>query len=298
MGGLTGGRVRERDGWGRGVFPLLAMLNHNCASNARYISLADGWMECRATVDISAGEEITDHYVSPADDTQTRGAALRAGWYFSCQCTRCADPREGGSLLTAYKCDGLGGPCPGIVLADFPLDLGTAYSCQQCGHKFPNRNWEVQLVVSKLSGQLESAGSCMEKLEALLERAEVVLWPLHAVMLATKRKLIYVYGKSRETSSLWHLQRKAEFCQELVSAYNLVVPGLTKERGLTMWELYLATSQQGREEGDLNLLEEAEPCLRHERPGSYEWKCWKKICWILEINTAMKALKSMQCPQK
>ena len=31
----TGGRVRERDGWGRGVFPLLAMLNHNCDSNAR-----------------------------------------------------------------------------------------------------------------------------------------------------------------------------------------------------------------------------------------------------------------------
>ena len=32
---VTGGRVRERDGWGRGVFPLLAMLNHNCDSNAR-----------------------------------------------------------------------------------------------------------------------------------------------------------------------------------------------------------------------------------------------------------------------
>ena len=255
-------------------------------------------MECRSTVAISAGEEITDHYVSPADDTQTRGAALRAGWYFSCQCSRCADPREGGALLTAYRCDGLGGPCNGMVLADFPLDLGTGYSCQQCGHKFPNRNWEVQLIVSKLSGQLESAGSCMEELEDLLERAEVVLWPSHAIMLATKRKLIYVYGKSRETSSLWHLQKKADFCQELVSAYSTVVPGLTKERGLTMWELYLATSQQGREEGDLGLLEEAEPCLRHERPGSYEWKCWKKICWILEINTAMKALKSMQSPQK
>ena len=35
-----GGRVRERDGWGRGVFPLLAMLNHNCASNARFLYLS------------------------------------------------------------------------------------------------------------------------------------------------------------------------------------------------------------------------------------------------------------------
>ena len=39
--GLTGGRVRERDGWGRGVFPLLAMLNHNCASNARFLSFKE-----------------------------------------------------------------------------------------------------------------------------------------------------------------------------------------------------------------------------------------------------------------
>ena len=30
-----GGRVRERGGMGRGVFPLLAMLNHSCSSNAR-----------------------------------------------------------------------------------------------------------------------------------------------------------------------------------------------------------------------------------------------------------------------
>ena len=42
---LTGGRVRERDGWGRGVFPLLAMLNHNCASNARCLSFKESWAE-------------------------------------------------------------------------------------------------------------------------------------------------------------------------------------------------------------------------------------------------------------
>ena len=42
---LTGGRVRERDGWGRGVFPLLAMLNHNCASNARFLSFKESWAE-------------------------------------------------------------------------------------------------------------------------------------------------------------------------------------------------------------------------------------------------------------
>ena len=43
---------REECGIGRGVFPLLAMLSHNCISNSRYINLPGGWMECRATVHI------------------------------------------------------------------------------------------------------------------------------------------------------------------------------------------------------------------------------------------------------
>ena len=43
--GTPGGRVRERDGWGRGVFPLLAMLNHNCGSNARFLSFTAGFPE-------------------------------------------------------------------------------------------------------------------------------------------------------------------------------------------------------------------------------------------------------------
>ena len=67
------------------------------------------------------------------------------------------------------------------------------------------------------------------------------------------------------------------YCQELLAAYSLVVAGLTKERGLTMYEMYLTLrftelillhltihppSQLGREEGELGLLQEAEPCLR------------------------------------
>ena len=61
---------REKDQIGRGVFPLLAKLNHGCVSNARYINVEKGAvMECRATVTIRQGEEVKDHYVSPLEDT-------------------------------------------------------------------------------------------------------------------------------------------------------------------------------------------------------------------------------------
>ena len=61
---------REKDQIGRGVFPLLAKLNHGCVSNARYINVEEGRvMECRATVTIRQGQEVMDHYVSPLEDT-------------------------------------------------------------------------------------------------------------------------------------------------------------------------------------------------------------------------------------
>ena len=66
------------EGVGRGVFPLLSKLSHACVSNCRYDNLGDGRvMECRATVDIRAGEQILDHYVSPIQGTLTRRKALR-----------------------------------------------------------------------------------------------------------------------------------------------------------------------------------------------------------------------------
>ena len=67
----------ERGQTGRGVFPLLAKLNHGCVSNARYINVEEGRvMECRATVTISQGQEVKDHYVSPLEDTVRQSPPL------------------------------------------------------------------------------------------------------------------------------------------------------------------------------------------------------------------------------
>ena len=96
---------REKDQIGRGVFPLLAKLNHGCVSNARYINVEKGAvMECRATVTIRQGEEVKDHYVSPLEGTVRRREALRVGWFFSCQCARCEDSGELGTNLSSLSC--------------------------------------------------------------------------------------------------------------------------------------------------------------------------------------------------
>jgi len=320
-----------REGLARGVFPLLAMLNHSCTSNARYISLAGGWMECRATTTIREGEEVTDHYVPPTDDTLSRGSALQAGWHFSCSCSRCGDPREGGALLSAYSCQGLRehgakglkeegedcrlaeekedegenrepagegrnvteegeGVCPGMVLADRPPDLLTTFTCTSCGATYSHS--QVEEVLGEVYAQLEEAGSHPFQLEQVV--ASPRLWPTHAAALQAKQRLLYVYGKARVTSTPGHLERKAAFCRELVELFSLVMPGLTRERGLTMYELYITLSQLGREEGELWRLEEAHTCLRHERPGSYEGIVFTDATFLLQKIKAREALKSQR----
>ena len=55
----------------------------------RYTIYSDYECVCRATVDISAGEEITDSYVSPLHGTTYRRQRLKEGWFFECHCKRC-----------------------------------------------------------------------------------------------------------------------------------------------------------------------------------------------------------------
>ena len=44
-------------------------------------------------------------------------------------------------------------------------------------------------------------------------------------------------------SPLQILQRKADFANDILTMYDTVCPGLTKERGLTLFELFSATFQ-------------------------------------------------------
>jgi len=73
-------------GRGRGVYPLTSLMSHSCISNARYIIHDDFHVEVRATVAIRAGEEITDHYVTPLNGTVYRRSHLKDGWFFDCSC--------------------------------------------------------------------------------------------------------------------------------------------------------------------------------------------------------------------
>ena len=95
---------------------------------------------------------------------------------------------------------------------------------------------------------------------------------------------IYVYG--RKPGRLLHqlppelVSRKRELCEDLMAVLDVITPGLTKERGLTLFELAsVMLFQADRGEGHSGMkalrkceeiLAEAVRCLRHERPETFE----------------------------
>ena len=61
-------------------------------------------IKLEAILPIRKDEEITTRYTTPQLGTMRRQQLLQNQWYFSCQCKRCLDPYELGSLTNSVMC--------------------------------------------------------------------------------------------------------------------------------------------------------------------------------------------------
>ena len=68
------------------------------------VSLKDHSVKVSAQTKIKKNEEITIHYLSFVHGNIKRKNAMRNNWMFDCTCSRCQDPTEMGSYLSAIKC--------------------------------------------------------------------------------------------------------------------------------------------------------------------------------------------------
>ena len=53
-------------------------------------------------------------------------------WFFDCACSRCQDPSELGSFMSAMKCTDCNN---GNLLPMDPMDSDAQWLCSNCGHK-------------------------------------------------------------------------------------------------------------------------------------------------------------------
>ena len=88
-------------------------------------------LRLNAVVAIKKGEEIFTRYTPPQLTTIRRQHLLQSQWYFSCECRRCKDPTECGTMGNAIKChfEHDDGDDKNYMLPQNPTVLDSDWSC-------------------------------------------------------------------------------------------------------------------------------------------------------------------------
>ncbi|XP_054088498.1 SET domain-containing protein SmydA-8 isoform X1 [Zeugodacus cucurbitae] len=129
-------RIGEHETLLRGLFPLTAIMNHECTPNASHYFDNGQLAVVRAARHIPKGAEITTTYTKILWSNPTRGIFLKMTKHFVCECTRCNDNTENGTYLSALFCREQG--CKGIVVPEQTKTLQSDWRCLTCDTVAPH----------------------------------------------------------------------------------------------------------------------------------------------------------------
>ncbi|KAG8310407.1 hypothetical protein J6590_064435 [Homalodisca vitripennis] len=237
----------------RGVYVEAALMAHDCITNV-HLSVDDHFvMAIRASVDIPEGQPILYNYTDPLQATIDRQKHLREGKYFSCSCRRCMDPTELGTMLGGLRCP----RCRvGHVLAC--LESGE-WTCNSCQRNFSPGLMAITSVVARdLLDDVDRTNP--DQLENTLKSLSFTFAPTHSILIDVKQSIVAAYRDLEPTRG--NLQRKVELCRELLPVLRLIEPGISRLRGITLYELHVALVTLAQEHGESQLLQEAEEILK------------------------------------
>lgn len=146
-----------------GLFVILSQMNHSCQPNITFSSMPSGpSLNCRATRNIKAGEEITISYIDVYQTRNERRELLQLSKFFTCLCPRCTEPllhsldaRIEGFNCTNKACTGL------LVRQDTPQVIPEANSHDDAKSKKTNKKGsnKAKSSSSNESGHYSSAST-------------------------------------------------------------------------------------------------------------------------------------------
>ncbi|XP_020707730.2 SET domain-containing protein SmydA-8-like [Athalia rosae] len=234
----------------RGLYPMIALQNHSCRPNTRHYYNSEQILYVLATVPIKKGDEITMTYTDLFWDTKLRRGHLAATKHFFCNCSRCADPLENGSLLGALRC--ASDRCTGNLLAIQPLNDETPWKCTECGLIMKNR--QINSIRSGLSSIVEEVTykNPRQMMKFIKNELSILVPATNYLMVEMKLRIISSLGKTDKF--LWpdltrdDLTIKEKYCRDLLSLIKTLKWGECKMKGLISYELYRSLEERdGRE---------------------------------------------------
>jgi len=222
---------------GHALCPLFSMMCHSCVNNTRYTQTLSGEMMVRAAKHILKGEEITTQYRGPNTGNILRRPDFPTNWLFSCDCPRCLDPTELGTMASTMRCPGCQEPC----LLPASSDMDCVWRCTNCDREDTLEN--VIRVVQTLDLELDAFpySASPEDWEDLLSKFQKFLHEDHFICMKAKRILLQIYG-AREGYKLDQmsrelLDRKIALCRNYISIFSRLEPGYRVWKGRVLEEM-------------------------------------------------------------
>ncbi|XP_061719422.1 SET domain-containing protein SmydA-8 [Cydia pomonella] len=225
----------------RALYDQAYLLAHDCTPSTTHTDAEtkpNRPLTIRAAVPHKAGDLLSLCYAYTLQGTLKRREHIKHSKFFDCCCRRCADPAELGTFASAFRCP----KCAGRVLPAAPLRPGAPWGCVD-GCSYSMSAAAVQLLLKRLTDEFEQIDADdVPGFETFLHKYRNVIHGGHYLRLSALHSLSQLYGKA--ASYLIHempepeLHRKIEVCRELMKAFDVIEPGYSRLRGVTLYELH------------------------------------------------------------
>ncbi|RZC35634.1 histone-lysine N-methyltransferase ASHR1 [Asbolus verrucosus] len=243
----------------RCLYPKLAILSHNCISNIHHSVAPDDFkVAVRATVETPEGGELFSSYTYSLWPTLVRREFLKESKYFECTCKRCCDKTELGTHMGTLKCQ----KCDnGVILSTDPLSDSCEWKCTHC--EFKTKAGAVRRVFEAIQTEIDavemvSGAQGIEQRESIYRKYRSVLHPKNAYMTILRTALTQLYGRAEgysvEDLPDLLLERKVELCYQLLEVLDVVEPGASRIRGITLYELHAPLMILARNEYNSDMI--------------------------------------------
>ncbi|XP_058126992.1 SET domain-containing protein SmydA-8-like [Anopheles ziemanni] len=230
----------------RALYPLGAMLSHDCVPNTKHYFDDRLGMVLVATIDIPEGAVINVSYTQPLLGTLQRRLALRQAKCFDCSCDRCTDPTEFGTHVGGFRCPSCqqrikvpkATGCDWVIPSD-PASYRTDWRCQnrKCTYQEPAQEYARRC--EKLQAELLALDRTEpDDYEAFLVRHEPILHGWNAYVLQAKYALTQLLaGRREQAPNDAPARRLVDLCRDLLGVAQKLEPGYGYFRTKLLLEL-------------------------------------------------------------
>lgn len=179
----------------RGFYPVVSLMNHHCTPNTRRIVDNQFSSYISTTRRISKDEQIFTTYSQLLWGTNSRRMQLMASKQFLCICSRCTDPNECGTYISAVNCQDK--QCNGMVLPIDAINFKSDAKCNKCTKICKNNRYlQIQEIASSMvkNFQIESQCNLKTLVDFMEKRLKTIIPECNQFVIELKLRVIWKYN--------------------------------------------------------------------------------------------------------